>query len=178
LGANSLLDIVVFGRACAHHIRDTLKPGKPHRAIAQNAGEEAIAALDHIRYKKGTLHTAKIRESMQRTMQNDAAVFRTEETLVQGAKEIDKVAETFNEIYVEDKGMIWNTDLVEALELRNLMTNAVQTMYSARDRKESRGAHAREDYKVTFLFLFFSFFFFENIKILDTIMTFFFKKKN
>ncbi|KAJ3048056.1 succinate dehydrogenase flavoprotein subunit [Rhizophlyctis rosea] len=147
LGANSLLDIVVFGRAAALHIKDTLKPGTPHRELPKDAGAATIANLDKTRYSAGRNPTANVRLEMQKVMQTDAAVFRTEESLRDGQKKIDLVAQKIHDLKTTDRGLIWNTDLVETLELQNLMTNAVQTMHSAAERKESRGAHAREDYK-------------------------------
>ncbi len=146
LGANSLLDIVVFGRACAHHIAETLKPGLPHKKISEDAGMQSIRDLDAIRTADGPLHTSEIRLDMQKAMQNDAAVFRTQASLENGVKELSRVLSTWKDVGIKDRSMIWNSDLVETLELRNLLTCADQTIVSAEARKESRGAHAREDF--------------------------------
>lgn len=115
LGANSLLDIVVFGRACANHIKENLDPGKPHKELKGDAGAKSINDLDWVRNANGTKTTADIRNDMQRVMQSDAAVFRTQKTLDEGVEKIDKVYSTFPDVSIQDRSMIWNSDLVETL---------------------------------------------------------------
>ena len=146
LGSNSLLDLVVFGRAVANRCEETLvKFGKPKLA-SQASIDKALSRFDAIRHAKGSRPTAEIRLDMQRTMQSDAAVFRTQSTLQEGVERIGKVHASFKDVHVTDRSLIWNTDLMETLELENLLSQAVVTMSSALNRTESRGAHAREDY--------------------------------
>ena len=146
LGSNSLLDLVVFGRAVANRCAETIQPGMSHKSLPATACDKSLANLDALRNANGGTPTAVIRDAMQRTMQNDAAVFRTGETLAQGVAGIREVHASFADVKVSDRSLVWNSDLVETLELQNLLGQAVATMVSAANRTESRGAHAREDF--------------------------------
>ncbi|MGH8460838.1 MAG: succinate dehydrogenase flavoprotein subunit [Stenotrophobium sp.] len=146
LGSNSLLDLVVFGRAAGLRCADIVNKGDKHKTISKVSEEQALARLDKFRNAKGTLSTAKIRLDMQKTMQAHAAVFRTQESMDEGLVNLHKVIESFADVAVSDRSMIWNSDLVETLELDNLLGQALVTLSSAANRKESRGAHAHEDF--------------------------------
>nr|VFK38162.1 MAG: succinate dehydrogenase subunit A [Candidatus Kentron sp. TC]VFK38829.1 MAG: succinate dehydrogenase / fumarate reductase flavoprotein subunit [Candidatus Kentron sp. TC]VFK54426.1 MAG: succinate dehydrogenase / fumarate reductase flavoprotein subunit [Candidatus Kentron sp. TC] len=146
LGSNSLLDIVVFGRAASLRCAELIKPGQRHASVKGDSEKAALDRFDKLRNANGGTPTAKIRQNMQRIMQTNAAVFRTQETLDEGVKLIAEVWESMKDIKVSDRSLVWNSDLVETLELDNLMRQAIITMHGARNRLESRGAHAREDY--------------------------------
>ncbi|NGY04432.1 succinate dehydrogenase flavoprotein subunit [Solimonas terrae] len=148
LGSNSLLDLVVFGRAAAIRAAELVKPNTPHKKISAASEEKALARLDGFRNAKGSTPTAKIRLDMQKTMQKHCAVFRDGPTMSEGVDKLKAVIETFtNDVAVSDRGMVWNSDLVETLELDNLLGQALLTIVGAENRKESRGAHARDDLK-------------------------------
>jgi succinate dehydrogenase / fumarate reductase flavoprotein subunit len=146
LGGNSLIDLVVFGRAAAKTAAEIVQPNSPHKSLPPSAGEQSLDRLDRVRNAHGSMNTGEIRTNMQRTMQRYASVFRDGPMLTEGCGKISDVATSLGELRVSDRSKVWNSDVVEALELENLMLQAVATIESASYRTESRGAHAREDF--------------------------------
>ncbi|MGI9317214.1 MAG: succinate dehydrogenase flavoprotein subunit [bacterium] len=146
LGSNSLLDIVVFGRAAAHRARDVIKPGEGRVRLRPDSGEQIIDRFDRLRHATGQSPTSEIRLDMQKTMQNYCAVFRTGEVMREGIEKLENTCSRFDDVGVSDRSMVWNTDLVETLELDNLLRQSKVSIFSAENREESRGAHAREDF--------------------------------
>ncbi|HEX6996471.1 MAG TPA: succinate dehydrogenase flavoprotein subunit, partial [Gammaproteobacteria bacterium] len=147
LGSNSLLDLVVFGRAVANRCAETIRPGGIHKPLPASAADQSLANLDRVRNAKGGTSTAELRLKMQKSMQGHAAVFRDQDTLAEGVRQVRDIRAGFADIRISDRSLVFNTDLMETLELQNLLGQALATIVSAENRKESRGAHAREDFK-------------------------------
>jgi succinate dehydrogenase / fumarate reductase flavoprotein subunit len=147
LGSNSLLDLVVFGRAAALQAKELIKnTDKTFNPVSQDVLDKILSRFDRFRYADGALKTSVIRSNMQNAMQEHAAVFRTQDVLDEGCKRMSDIASSISDIKLTDRSLIWNTDLVEALELDNMIGQAITTIESAAKRTESRGGHAREDY--------------------------------
>jgi succinate dehydrogenase / fumarate reductase flavoprotein subunit len=146
LGSNSLIDLVVFGRATGHRVSELTKPGTAHKPLPKDSADAALTRLDSFRHAKGGTPAAAIRTAMQKTMQSNCAVFRSTESLAEGVRKIDAVYQNMADVSVTDRSMIFNTDLVETLELDNMIGQAVVTVHSAANREESRGAHMHEDF--------------------------------
>jgi succinate dehydrogenase / fumarate reductase flavoprotein subunit len=146
LGSNSLIDLIVFGRAAGLRCSETVEPGASHPELPKDAADLALSRLDWFRHASGATPTAKLRLRMQKTMQDNCAVFRDGPVLAEGVQKITKIWKETDDIRVSDRSLIWNSDLVETLEYDNLIMQAAVTVVSAENRKESRGAHAREDY--------------------------------
>jgi succinate dehydrogenase / fumarate reductase, flavoprotein subunit len=146
LGSNSLLDLIVFGRSAAIRCAEIIKPGKKHKALAKTACDKALNRFDKFRNASGNSTTAEIRLNMQKNMQNKAAVFRTQKTMDEGIAEMKAIVQAIDDVKISDRSLIWNTDLVETLELDNLLSQAMVSISAAGNRTESRGGHAREDF--------------------------------
>ncbi|QZD92596.1 succinate dehydrogenase flavoprotein subunit [Qipengyuania xiapuensis] len=146
LGSNSLIDLVVFGRATGHRLKEIIKPGVSQDELPKDSAELSLSRLDHFRHADGSTPTAALRADMQKGMQKHAAVFRDSKLLSEGVEVLKDVNKRMQDIKVHDRSLIWNSDLIETLELDNLMAQANVTMASAENRKESRGAHAHEDF--------------------------------